>query len=128
MWIAIAYERVTTVITWNLAATHDEVMGWVLGNYYPHNMSAADTDEAALKVIESLGYDVQIELIEHLVTTTEYAIRLPNEFVIKRTDDEGDAADNEREANQKLRAAGSPELVTLVSRQALHTNWREAQL
>lgn len=124
MWIAIVCERTTTVVTWNLTASRDEAADWVVDQVYPKNLDPAATREEALQLIESTGFVAHIEEVTHLATAIQWGVRLPNELIVKRTDNEQDAWDDAQEANEQLRRAGATELAQVVERHAAHTRWQ----
>lgn len=124
MWIAIVVERPTTVVQWNVRATKQQAVDWVVSTCYPKDTDPVDTDAEALAVIEHDGWIVQVEEVEHLVTTTEFALRFPNDLIARHTDEQ-EAWDAQLVADEKLRQAGTFERTRVVSREGLHTDWQE---
>lgn len=123
MWIAIVYERAAEVIAWNIKASEDQAVDWVIGQFYPKDTTPADTETDALKVIEQDGYVVHLELVQHLGTDIQHGIRFPNDLVEQKHDYAVKGAEDQ--ANGALLKAGSAERVERVKRSVLYTDWTE---
>jgi hypothetical protein len=123
MWIAIVYEQATTVIEWNVKASQDEAVQWVIDQFYPKDAPAAANDDVAFQYVEAMGYVVQIEEAEFMPTDEEYGLRFPDGHVSKKN--VGFIAAAMEEADTNLRKAGSPDRVVVVSRAVLYTDWKE---
>lgn len=122
MWIAIVVERPTTVVQWNVRATKQQAVDWVVSTCYPKDTKPVDTDAEALALIEQDGWIVQVEEVEHLATTTEFGLRFPNGLIRNCGDYYVAAYDLQLKADETLRNANSP---VVVERHVLITDWQE---